>query len=226
MISLCLCCFNRYPGFGRIFCSLAVCSLCVCWCELPRIGALMLYEHMRFISLYGKSLLGLRSVEAPSFYPTLWAEKQGSALRKLHQAEGPQQRHDGTLLTMFTDVWQLQKLTTTNISKTVLVPLYDTSLIQARRDISFGAWAQRRVEVGCSKCLGIIVGSSGSWILRILRILDPRSWMQALGIAWIPDSEFRVLDPGSSHRWHDLIAPWIGHKLSFTIEGNACPNTH
>ena len=66
MISLCLCCFNRYPGFGRIFCSLAVCSLCVCWCELPRIGALMLYEHMRFISLYGKSLLGLRSVEAPS----------------------------------------------------------------------------------------------------------------------------------------------------------------
>ena len=45
-----------------------------------------------------------------------------------------------------------------NISKTVLVPLYEAGIVQARKDISFSAWARVKIEVGCSKYLGIFVG--------------------------------------------------------------------
>ena len=123
-------------------------------------------------------------------------EKQGSALRKLHQAEGPQQRHDGTLLTMFTDVWQLHKSSIINISETVLVPLYDTSMIQARRDISFSAWAQRRVEVGCSKYLGIIVGPQAD---ADINFFGPMRKFRERAAYWLAS---RTIDWGFPGRCH------------------------
>jgi hypothetical protein len=38
------------------------------------------------------------------------------------------------------------------------VPLYPTTQLQARRDLSFCAWSSMCIEIGCSRYLGFLVG--------------------------------------------------------------------
>ena len=45
-----------------------------------------------------------------------------------------------------------------NINKTVFVPLYETTLLQARAAVAHSLWAQMEIHLGCSKYLGFQVG--------------------------------------------------------------------
>ncbi len=45
-----------------------------------------------------------------------------------------------------------------NVGKTVFVPLYPTTMFQARKDIQSSHWADMKISIGCDKYLGFLVG--------------------------------------------------------------------
>ena len=45
-----------------------------------------------------------------------------------------------------------------NVSKTIVTPLYQTDIHQARKDIQHSSWRSMSIEMGCSKYLGFLVG--------------------------------------------------------------------
>ena len=45
-----------------------------------------------------------------------------------------------------------------NIGKTIIIPLYPSTNLQCRKDISHTPWAGMGINIGCGKYLGFLVG--------------------------------------------------------------------